>query len=46
MIGFSREVVFYADTMPDVCRTGCKTKDHKSYGDCLRDGNLMIGNLK
>lgn len=25
-----------------VCRSGCKTQDHKSYGDCLRDSNVAI----
>ena len=22
------------------CRTGCKTKDHASYGECLRSANV------
>ncbi len=22
------------------CRTGCKTKDHASYGECLRDASI------
>lgn len=26
------------------CRTGCKTQDHESYGDCLRDSNISFGN--
>lgn len=30
----------------DTCRTGCKTKDHDSYAECLRDAGLQIGNLK
>ena len=28
------------------CRSGCKTLDHLSYAQCLRDANLQIGNLK
>lgn len=28
-----------------ICRTGCKTQDHKSYGDCLRESNIQIGSL-
>lgn len=28
------------------CRSGCKTKDHASYAECLKDANLQIGNLK
>ena len=24
------------------CRTGCPTKDHASYADCLRDSGLRI----
>lgn len=28
------------------CRTGCTTKDHASYAECLRDAGLQIGNLK
>lgn len=26
------------------CRTGCRTQDHESYGECLRDSNISIGN--
>src|SRR5579864_2421059 len=25
-----------------MCRTGCKTKDHVSWGDCLRAANLTV----
>jgi len=25
-----------------VCRTGCKTQDHNSYGDCLQASNIAI----
>lgn len=25
------------------CRTGCLTKDHASYGECLRDAALRVG---
>lgn len=25
-----------------MCRTGCASKDHASYGDCLRDANIQI----
>lgn len=25
------------------CRTGCRTQDHESWGDCLRASNLKIG---
>lgn len=28
------------------CRSGCKTQDHDSYADCLKDANLQIGSLK
>lgn len=28
------------------CRTGCKTKDHSSYAECLRSADFQIGNLK
>lgn len=28
------------------CRSGCTTKDHHSYAECLRAANLQIGNLK
>lgn len=31
---------------PSKCRTGCRTKDHASYAECLRDANMQIGNLK
>ena len=24
------------------CRSGCKTQDHKSYGDCLKDASIAI----
>ena len=24
------------------CRSGCKTQDHESYGDCLQAANLRI----
>jgi hypothetical protein len=24
------------------CRTGCKTQDHESYGDCLQASNIAI----
>lgn len=29
--------------MADVCRTGCKTRDHLSYADCLADINVGSG---
>lgn len=25
-----------------MCRTGCLTQDHDSYGDCLRSANIQI----
>lgn len=25
------------------CRTGCTTKDHTTYGDCLRSAALRVG---
>lgn len=24
------------------CRTGCKTQDHQSWGECLRDANIQV----
>lgn len=27
------------------CRSGCKSKDHLTYGECLRDAGIQIGNL-
>jgi hypothetical protein len=30
----------------DVCRSGCKTKSHSSYAECLKDGAIQIGNLR
>ena len=24
------------------CRTGCSTKDHKTYAECLQDSNLHV----
>ena len=24
------------------CRSGCKTQDHKSYGECLKDASIAI----
>ena len=24
------------------CRSGCRTQDHESYGDCLRDANIGV----
>lgn len=29
-----------------VCRSGCRTQDHASYGECLRSAGIQIGNLK
>ena len=31
--------------MSDNCRTGCRTRDHASYGECLRAANPVV-NLK
>lgn len=28
-----------------MCRTGCSTQDHASWGDCARAANLQIGDL-
>lgn len=28
-----------------MCRTGCRTRDHRSWGDCARDSGLQIGDL-
>lgn len=28
--------------MTSPCRTGCKTKDHATYGECLRDANPRV----
>ena len=25
-----------------VCREGCKTKDHKTYAECLKAANISI----
>lgn len=25
------------------CRTGCATRDHRSYGECLRAASLQVG---
>lgn len=25
-----------------VCREGCKTKDHATYAECLKDANISI----
>lgn len=27
------------------CRTGCRTQDHASWGECARDMGLQIGDL-
>lgn len=27
------------------CRTGCRTQNHATWGDCARDMNLQIGDL-
>lgn len=27
----------------DNCRSGCATRDHTSFGDCLKAANLRIG---
>lgn len=29
----------------DNCRTGCKTRDHESYSECLQGSNIQIGKL-
>lgn len=29
-----------------VCRSGCKTQDHRSYADCLRAASIQLGRLK
>lgn len=34
------------DDKPSVCRSGCKTKDHASYAECLKDAALQIGKLR
>lgn len=26
----------------DQCRTGCRTRDHRTYGECLRDANPRV----
>jgi hypothetical protein len=26
------------------CRSGCKTQDHESWGECLRASNIAISN--
>jgi hypothetical protein len=28
-----------------MCRTGCRTQDHASWGECARDAGLQIGDL-
>lgn len=28
------------------CRSGCTTKDHASYAECLQAASIQIGNLK
>ena len=25
-----------------ICRTGCPTQDHKSWGECVRDAGIAI----
>lgn len=25
-----------------ICRSGCPTQDHKSYGDCLTDARIAV----
>lgn len=27
------------------CRTGCRTQDHRSWGECARAARLQIGDL-
>jgi hypothetical protein len=29
-----------------ICRSGCKTQDHASYAECLKDARIIIGNLQ
>lgn len=26
----------------DKCRTGCRTRDHETYGQCIRDANPRV----
>lgn len=28
------------------CRSGCTTKDHATYAECLKAARIIIGNLK
>jgi hypothetical protein len=28
-----------------MCRTGCRTQNHASWGECARDSGLQIGDL-
>jgi hypothetical protein len=27
------------------CRTGCRTKDHASWGECARQSGMQVGDL-
>jgi hypothetical protein len=29
-----------------MCRTGCRTKDHESYAECLRSAAIQLGPLE
>lgn len=29
-----------------MCRSGCKTKDHNSWGECARAAHLRIGHVQ
>lgn len=28
------------------CRTGCRTQDHRSWGECARDSGFQVGALQ
>lgn len=36
----------YDPEHPSPCRSGCTTKDHASYAECLQAASIQIGNLK
>lgn len=41
------ELPFDEDVTINVnCRSGCKTKDHATYAECLKAAAIQIGNLK
>lgn len=33
-------------TLGENCRSGCRTRDHKSFGECARSANLQFNGLE